>query len=102
MIKNEKMFDIKCIIFEVLHAYKNMSDENKIYELSTHISNDYVINLQNEKHFFYNFIYSLFETKSKKIEICFDKYLIKNFIRFFKSSIDVFFFFISKKNNNLR
>ena len=66
-----KQFDIKCIIFEILQTYKNMNDENTIYEFSKHISNDHVIELQIEKHSFHDFIYSLFETESKKNKILF-------------------------------
>ena len=48
-----------------------MNDENTIYEFSKHISNDHVIELQIEKHSFHDFIYSLFETESKKNKILF-------------------------------
>ena len=59
-----------------------MNDKNKTYEFSTHISNDYIINLQNKKHFFHDFIYSLFESRLKTFKIDFDKYLINDFIFF--------------------
>ena len=49
-----------------------MNDENKTYDLSKHTSNDHVIELQIEKHFFHDFIYSLFERKLKKFKTYFD------------------------------
>ena len=49
-IKNEKQFDIKCIIFEILQTYKN-----KTYEFSKYTSNDHITELQIE--FFFIILY---------------------------------------------
>ena len=81
LIENEKQFDIKNIISKILKKYENMNNENKTYELSTHNSNDHVIDLHVEKQFFHDFIYFLFETKLKIFKTYLNKHLINNFIR---------------------
>ena len=81
-----------------MHArHKNINDENKIYEFSKYISNDYVIELQIEKHFFHDFIYSLFKSELKNFKIYFDKHFVNNFINFFQTFINAFILFVQKK-----
>ena len=52
LIKNESKLNFRVVILDVLKIYENLSNEDKIYELSKHNSNDHVINLIDEKQFF--------------------------------------------------
>ena len=42
----EKKLDIKITLFEILHDYEKLNNENKIYELSNHDFDYHVINLK--------------------------------------------------------
>lgn len=63
LIENEKKFDVKCMISKKLKVYKNMNDKNKIYKLSKHDSNDYIIEFNEKNQFSHDFIYFLFKIK---------------------------------------
>ena len=102
LIENKFMSNFKTIILDVLKTYNDIDSENKVYELSKHIVDDHVIELIDEKQFSHDFIYSMFKTKLKVLRAYLDKHFQNDFIRFFKSSIDVSILFIRKKNDNLR
>ena len=96
ILKKKTSFDVKNFISKKFKNYENLNNENKIYELSFHDFDNHVIDLQ-KKQSFYDFIYSLFESKLKVFKIYFDKHLKNDFIRFFKLSIDVSILFVRKK-----
>ena len=102
LIKNESKSNFRVAIFDVLKIYENLNNENKIYEFSKHDLNDHVINLIDEKQFSHDFIYSLSKTKLKMLKVYINKHLVNDFIRSFKSSIDVSILFVRKKNDSLR
>ena len=102
LIKNESKLNFRVVILDVLKIYENLSNEDKIYELSKHYSNDHVINLIDEKQSSHDFIYSLSKAKLKMFKAYINKHLVNDFIQSFKSSIDVSILFVRKKNDNLR
>ena len=73
-----------------------------IYELSKYKFNDYVIDFKKKVQFFYNFIYFFLKSKLKILKTYIEKYLVNNFIRSFKFSIDASILFVKKKNDNFR
>ena len=76
--------------------------KNLVYELSKHDFSDYVIDLEKEAQFLYDFIYFLFELKLKVFKAYIKKHLTNNFIRLFKSLINALILFVKKKNDNFR
>ena len=101
LTKIKEKFDIKVTFFEILHDYEKLNNENKIYELSNHDSNDYAIDLKKNKKSSHKSIYFLFENEFKILRVYIEKHLINDFIRFFKFFVDAFILFV-KKNDNLR
>ena len=102
LIKNENKSNFRVAILYVLKIYENLSNENKTYEFSKHDSNDHIINLVDEKQSSHDFLYSLSKAKLIVLKTYINKHLVNDFIRSFKSSIDVSILFVRKKNDNLR
>ena len=90
------------MLYEILHEYEKLNNENKIYESSNHDSNDHVIDLKNDKKFSHKSIYSLLKNEFKILRVHIDKHLINDFIRFSQSFVETFILFVKKKNDNLR
>ena len=61
LLKIEGKSNIKITMSEILKKFVEISEENKIYELSNHESDDHSINLKSNKKSFYDLIYSLSE-----------------------------------------
>ena len=102
LIENKFMSNLKTFMLDVLKTYNDINSENKIYELSKHIVDDHAIELVDEKQSSHDSIYSMFETKLKMFKIYLDKYFANEYIRLFKSSIDVSILFMRKKNDSLK
>ena len=102
MTKIEEKLDIKITLFEILHEYEKLSNENKIYELSNHDSDNHAIDLKKDKKSFHESIYFLFENEFRVLRAYIEKHLVNDFIRFSQSSVDAFILFVKKKNDNLR
>ena len=95
--KIENKSNIKIIIFEILKEFADLTNENKIYELFDHESNDHAKNLKFDKKFLYNFIYSLLENQFKILRTYLNKHFKNDFIRLFIFSTDVSILFVKKK-----
>ena len=90
------------ILFEILHDYEKLNNEDKIYELSNHDSNDHAIDLKKDKKASHESIYFLFDNEFRVLRVYIEKHLINDFIRSFQSFVDASILFVKKKNDNLR
>ena len=102
LVENKFMSNFKTTIFDVLKTYNDINNENKVYELLKHIVDDHAIELIDEKQSSHDFIYLMFKAKLKVLKAYLDEHFQNDFIRLFKSSIDVSILFIRKKNDSLR
>ena len=83
-----------------MHEYEKLNNDNKIYELSNHDSNDQIIDLK--KKSLHKSMYFLFENEFKILRVYIDKHLINDFIRFSQFFVETFILFVKKKNDILR
>ena len=97
LIENKFMSNFKKYYTRCLKTYNDISSEHKVYKFSKHIVDDHVIELIDEKHFSHDFIYSMLKAKLKVFKVYLNKHFQNDFIRLFKSSIDVSILFIRKK-----
>ena len=74
---------LKKIIFEYFKKFKNLSNEDETYKLSEHEFMNYVIELKENKLFFYDLIYFLSESELKNLKKYLNKHLKNDFIQFF-------------------
>ena len=96
LTKIKEKFDIKITFFEILHDYEKLNNENKIYELSNHDSDDHAIDLKKDKKSSHESIYFLFENEFKILRAYIEKHLINDFIRIFQFFVDAFILFVKK------
>ena len=102
LVKIEEKSDIKIIISKILKKFAKISNEKKIYELSTHEFDDHAINLKSNKKSLYESIYSLSEDELTVLRIYLNKHLKNDFIRSSIFAAETSILFVKKKNENLR
>ena len=92
----------KKIIFKCFKKFKNLNNEDETYKLSKHELMNHVIELKENKSFFYDLIYFLSENELKIFRKYLNKHLKNNFIQFFQLFVKTFILFVKTKNNSLR
>ena len=97
LAKMKNKSNIKVNIFEVLKKFVNLTNENKVYELFDHDSNDHVIDLKSNKKSFYDSIYSLSKDEFAILRTYLNKHFKNDFIRFFIFFVETFILFVKKK-----
>ena len=88
-------------IFSIFVKFRNQSFKKLIKNLTTHKNCNHVIDIKNNE-FFYNFLYTLSNTKLIALREYFDDVLTKNWIRHFVNFVETSVMFIFKKNESLR
>ena len=100
--KMKNKLNIKINIFEVLKKFVDLTNENKIYELFDHDSNDHAIDLKSNKKFSYDSIYSLSKDELAILRAYLNKHFKNDFIKIFIFFVEAFILFVKKKNDTLR
>ena len=78
---NDEHFKKK--IFECFKKFENLNNEDETYKLLKHEFMNYVIELKENRSFFYNLIYFLSKSELKIFKEYLNKHLKNDFIQFF-------------------
>ena len=89
-------------IFKCFKKFENLNNEDETYKLSEYEFMNHVIELKENKLFFYDSIYFLSENELKILKKYLNKHLKNDFIQFFQSFVKTFILFVKKKNDSLR
>ena len=88
---------LKKRIFECFKKFENLNNENETYKLSEHEFINHVIELKEDKLFFYDLIYFLSKSKLKVLKKYLNKHLKNDFIQLFQSFVKALILFVKKK-----